>query len=222
MSDAAILDAPKKVKVARGPNAERREATRKKIMAAAVRSLSEFGYAETSTVRVAEMAKVARGSLLHQFPTRIDLILAVAEHAAKAQGEFIRAGLARHNQGRERYLSSVDVTWAAFQRPESRALLEISIAIRHDAELAARIPDFGERFEAGVTRGASKFAAASGLVDEQGEAPAERRLILAALRGLAIETALAGDAADPAAVLALLRRIRGQFYESHLGERPDA
>src|SRR5579872_1452769 len=149
MSDAAILDAPKKVKVARGPNAERREATRKKIMAAAVRSLSEFGYAETSTVRVAEMAKVARGSLLHQFPTRIDLILAVAEHAAKAQGEFIRAGLARHNQGRERYLSSVDVTWAAFQRPESRALLEISIAIRHDAELAARIPVFGERSEAG-------------------------------------------------------------------------
>ncbi len=51
-------------------------------MTAAVRSLSEFGYAETSTdIRVAEMAKVARGSLLHQFPTRVELILAVAEYA---------------------------------------------------------------------------------------------------------------------------------------------
>ncbi len=88
-----------------------------------------------------------------------------------------------------------------------------------NAELAARIPDFGERFEAGVTRGASRFAASSGLLDEQGEAPAERRLILAALRGLAIETALAGDAIESGrAVISLLRRIRGQFYDSHRAE----
>jgi AcrR family transcriptional regulator len=199
----------------RGPNAARRQATRLKILAAAVACLSEAGYAQTSTVRVAQMAGVARGSLLHQFPTRVDLILAVADHAARAQGEFIRKGLAKAPAGRERFIASVDVTWAAFQRPESRGLLEILVATRHDPELAARISDFAERFEAGVARGAHRFAEASGLRDDLGEAAAERRLILFALRGLAVEAQLGGASADPEAVLALLRRRRAEFYDSH-------
>jgi AcrR family transcriptional regulator len=202
----------------RGPNAARRLATRDKLLAAAVTCLSEAGYAQTSTVRVADMAGVARGSLLHQFPTRVDLILAVADYAAKAQGEFIRAGLAEAPAGRERFIASIDVTWQAFQQPESRALLEIIIATGYDAELAARIPDFAERFDAGVARGAHRFAEASGLRDDHGEAAAERRLILVALRGLAVETALAGERADPQPVLALLRRMRAEFYDSHLAD----
>jgi AcrR family transcriptional regulator len=200
---------------ARGPNAERREATRGKILAAAVRCLSDVGYAQTSTVRVAQEAEVARGSLLHQFPTRIDLILAVAQHAAKSQGEFIRAGLAKLPAGRERFVGSVDVTWQAFQTLESRALIEIIIATRHDPELAARIPDFAQRFEAGVNRGAQRFAEASGLQDEAGEAAAQRRLMLVALRGLAVETMLSGPEAEPDAVLALLRQMRARFYDDH-------
>jgi AcrR family transcriptional regulator len=198
----------------RGPNAERRRSTRLKILASAVTCLSEAGYAQTSTVKVADMAGVARGSLLHQFPTRVDLILAVADHAARAQGEFIRTSLAGAPAGRERFIASVDVTWAAFQRAESRALLEILVATRHDQELAARIPDFAQRFEAGVARGAHRFAEASGLRADPAKAAAERRLILFALRGLAIEAQLGG--ADPEPVLALLRRRRAEFYDRHL------
>jgi len=203
----------------RGPNAERRQATRDKILAAAVRCLAENGYAQTSTVRVADMARVARGSLLHQFPTRVDLILAVADYAAKAQGQLIREGLAGLPPGRERFIASVDATWAAFKSAESRALLEITVATRYDPELAARIPDFAERFQAGVSRGAQRFAANNGLLDEKGEATAERRLMLVALRGLAAETALGGPDSDPAPVLALLKRLRAEFYDSHLADK---
>lgn len=206
----------------RGPNAERRQSTRDKILAAAVRCLSDLGYAQTSTVRVAAEAKVARGSLLHQFPTRIDLILAVAEQANASQGAFIRAGLARLPVGRERFIGSIDVTWDAFQRPESRALIEIIIATRYDTELAERIPDFAQQLEAGISRGAHRFAEASGLRDEHGEAAAERRLILVALRGLAVETMLSGVKADADAVLALLKRNRSQFFDDHLVSLEDA
>jgi AcrR family transcriptional regulator len=199
----------------RGPNAERRQTPRDKILAAAVRCLSDVGYAQTSTVRVAAEAKVARGSLLHQFPTRIDLVLAVAEHAAQAQGAFIRAGLAKLPAGRERFVGSVDVTWQAFQQPESRALIEIIIATRYDTELAERIPGFAQQFEAGIGRGAHRFAEASGLRDDHGEAATERRLMLVALRGLAVETMLSGAEAEPEAVLALLKRMRHQFFDDH-------
>jgi len=201
----------------RGPNAQRRQSTHDKILAAAVRCLNDVGYAQTSTVRVAAEADVARGSLLHQFPTRIDLILAVADHALDIQRSHIRAGLAKLPVGRERFIGSIDVTWEAFQKPESRALLEIIIATRHDPELAERVPDLAQRFEAGVSQSAHRFAEASGLRDDRDEAAAERWLILVALRGLAVETMLGGPEAeaDPDAVIAVLRRMRAQFYDSH-------
>ena len=200
----------------RGAHADRRATTRAKLLTAAIRCLSQVGYAETSTVRVATEAKVARGSLLHQFPTRVDLILAVADHAARAQGEFIAAALASVPPGRERFIGSVDATWAALQRPESQALLEIIIATRHDPELASRIADFAQRFDSGVSRGARRLAEASGLHDEHDEAVEERRFTLAALRGLAIEAMLSGAAASPEPVLERLRRSRARFYDDHL------
>ena len=206
----------------RGAHAERRASTRAKLMAAAVACLNEVGYAETSTVRVAAVAKVARGSLLHQFPTRVDLILAVADHAAKAQGEFITAALAQVPAGRERYVGSVDATWAALQTQASRALLEIIIATRHDPELAARIADFAQRFDSGVSRGARRLAEASGLRNDGGEAVDERRFMLAALRGLAIEAMLSGPgAASPEPILARLRASRARFYDKHLHRSGD-
>src|ERR1700727_1504376 len=97
------VDQARRTRGVRGPNAERRATTRDKILAAAVRCLNDVGYAQTSTVRVAAEADVARGSLLHQFPTRIDLILAVAQHVTKCQRDFIRAGLAKLPAGREHY-----------------------------------------------------------------------------------------------------------------------
>jgi AcrR family transcriptional regulator len=209
------VDEGRRLRGARGPNAERRASTHDKILAAAVRCLNDVGYAQTSTVRVAAEAKVARGSLLHQFPTRIDLILAVAQHVTICQRDYIRAGYAKLPAGRERYVGSIDVTWQAYQLPESRALLEIIIATRHDPELADRIPVFAEAFEARVVRGAHRFAEASGLRDDLGEAAVERRLILVALRGLAVETMLSGERANPDAIIALLRRMRAQFYDTH-------
>jgi AcrR family transcriptional regulator len=209
------VDEGRRLRGARGPNAERRASTHDKILAAAVRCLNDVGYAQTSTVRVAAEAKVARGSLLHQFPTRIDLILAVAQHVTICQRDYIRAGYAKLPAGRERYVGSIDVTWQAYQLPESRALLEIIIATRHDPELADRIPVFAEAFEARVVRGAHRFAEASGLRDDLGEAAVERRLILVALRGLAVETMLSGERANPDAIIALLRRMRAQFYDAH-------
>jgi AcrR family transcriptional regulator len=206
----------------RGPNAERRQSTRDKILAAAVRCLNAVGYAQTSTVRVANEAEVARGSLLHQFPTRTDLVLAVAEHALAVQRAAIRAGLAELPPGRERFIGSVDVTWAAFQTPESRALIEIFIATRYDADLAARIPDFAVEFEASKGRGAHRFAEQSGLRDDAGEAVALRRLILVALRGLAVDTMLSGDDANPEAVIGLLRKLREQFFDTHQMAEADA
>ena len=211
-----MSETAEKLNPRRGPHAVRREATRLKLMEAGVRCLNAYGYAETSTVRVAADADVARGSLLHQFPTRVDLILAIASHAALAQGAFIREALGRLPAGRERFMGSIDATWGSMQLPEGRALLQIIVAAHHDPELAARIAVFARRFEEGLSRGSQRLADAAGLKTDQGEALEERRFTVATLRGLSLEMMLNRSTTSPDAVLNRLRAQRLRFYESHL------
>src|SRR6202012_1127807 len=123
-----LMTTAKKPRVPRGPNAERRAATRAKIMEAAVRCLAEFGYAATSTPLVAKLAKVSRGSLLHQFPTKTDLMLAVAQSASQPRGLKVREHLAATPEGPGRFLAGVDAVWASLHEPSAIALMEVTIA----------------------------------------------------------------------------------------------
>lgn len=203
-----------KPRVPRGPNAERRAATRAKIMEATVKCLAEFGYAATSTPMVARLAKVSRGSLLHQFPTKVDLILAVATYAARAQGAAIREQLESKTPGRERFLHGVDAIWAAFRRPTSVALMEVMIAARSDAELAERYPGFAGEMEKSMHAARSRMAAGLGADERAEEVDVMSHLTLVALRGLAMETLFVGrPTQDAEKVLELLNTIRRRFAD---------
>jgi AcrR family transcriptional regulator len=203
-----------KSRVPRGPNAQRRAATRAKIMEATVNCLAEFGYAATSTPLVAKMAKVSRGSLLHQFPTKVDLILAVAEYAARAQGAVIREALLAKPVGRERFLHGVDAIWAALRRPASVALMEVMIAARSDAELAVRYPGFAGAVEESMHRSRSRIAAGLAAEDRAEEVDVMSHLTLVALRGLAMETLFVGrPTQDAEKVVELLKNIRRRFAD---------
>ncbi|WP_175497269.1 TetR/AcrR family transcriptional regulator [Marinobacter pelagius] len=58
---------------------QRREATRKQILAAAISLLREKGYAGFRISEVAEKAQVSRGAQTHHFPTKDSLLLAALE-----------------------------------------------------------------------------------------------------------------------------------------------
>lgn len=199
----------KKPRVPRGPNAERRAATRAKIMEAAVRCLAEFGYAATSTPLVARLAKVSRGSLLHQFPTKVDLMLGVAEYASKARGAVVREQLSPYPDGPERFLQGVDAVWASLQQPAAIALMEITIATRSDPELAERYPQFAIDQEAALHRARGRMADYLGAPERLPEIDALAHLTRAALQGLAMESVYIGRPTDEALkVLALLKDLR--------------
>jgi AcrR family transcriptional regulator len=202
-------------KVLRGPNAVRRAATRAKIMDAGVRCLAEFGYAATSTPLVARLAKVSRGSLLHQFPTKVDLILAVAEHAARGQGGYIRDQVMARKAGRERFVEGVEAVWQALRRPEAIALTEVMIAARSDPELADRYPAFAAAVEAAMHRGRARMAEGIGAMDQRAqEVDVLAHLTLAALRGLAMETIFLGrPTADADKVVRLLKDLRRRMVD---------
>lgn len=54
--------------------AEKSEATRNALFAAAIAAVGEFGYAETSVARITEMAGVAQGTFYNYFESRQDLL----------------------------------------------------------------------------------------------------------------------------------------------------
>jgi len=54
----------------RRSNAQRSAETRRRLIKAAITCLHVNGYAATTTVAIADKAKVSRGAMLHQFPTK--------------------------------------------------------------------------------------------------------------------------------------------------------
>ncbi|MDB5496214.1 MAG: Transcriptional regulator, TetR family protein [Phenylobacterium sp.] len=210
-----------KPKVPRGPNAQRRASTRAKIMEAAVRCLAEFGYAATSTPLVARLAKVSRGSLLHQFPTKVDLIIGVAEYASAARGAKVLEELAPYPEGPGRFLHGVDAVWASLHTPAAIALMEVTIAARSDPELAARYPAFAGDLEDRLRRARIRMADNLGVPERLEEIEAVAHLTRMALNGLAMESVFIGRASpDAPRVIALLKALRQRLVDELQNGKP--
>ena len=108
---------------------------REGICSATIRSLAEVGYAETSIIRVAQMAGFSKGAVQHHFPTKEDLIAATVDTL-----------LLRTVQRKESQPVSVEAAlmdaWQRFINTAAyRALMEVLNASRTDKALAHRIAD---------------------------------------------------------------------------------
>ena len=71
----------------RRTQAERTEATRRRILDAAVDVLAKQGYAGFRTADVARIAGVSRGAQTHHFPSKDELVVAVVDHVFRRAAE---------------------------------------------------------------------------------------------------------------------------------------
>lgn len=120
----------------RPSKAEQREATRARILDAAVACLVELGYAKTTTLAVQERAGVSRGALLHHFPTRAELLAQTLTHFFALQ-EAERSSLTLRPGGRIE--QAVRLLWAMSTLPMPVAVQELWTAARTDPELRAAL-----------------------------------------------------------------------------------
>jgi len=131
-------------------------------------------------------AGVSRGAMLHHFPTRVDLIIAVAEYAARTRNRYVNEHLAAVPPGMDMFLAITGATWEVICQPAGLALIEIIMASRSDTALGERLPKVVERFQAGQAARMWTVAEQLGIRDRDA---LQRmvRLHRAAMRGLAIE-----------------------------------
>jgi AcrR family transcriptional regulator len=169
----------------RRTNAERSATTRGKLIAAAIDTLYRSGYTAATTIEVAKRAKVSRGAMLHQFPTRVDMLLAVAQHIIDEDRAFRKEQLGSE-PGPKRFFAATEVSWAVYSKPSTIALLEILMATRSDKDLRKGMEPFRHVWIEGRRSAALRMASDLG-VDKVEELETLIMLQQACLRGLAIE-----------------------------------
>jgi AcrR family transcriptional regulator len=184
----------------RRTQAQRSDGTRTRLLEAAIRCLHESGYAATTTSLVAQRAGVSRGAMLHQFPTKVDLMLYVVRAVYDREVEEYVARLGHIRDLREKLLALPEAAWDVLSRPSGVAVLEVLQGSRSDPELAERLLPMQSMIETESFAWARRF-------DDIYGAPittALMRLMVWTVRGLSVAKTLDPEA-DLARVVTLMR-----------------
>ncbi len=117
------------------PIQQRAWETRTRLLEAALACLVEEGYAATTTARIQARSEVSRGSLLHQFPSKDDLLIAAVHHLAVARATELVHGAAGPGHAGDIDMA-VETLWATLHGPLFSAALELWVAAKHNPDLA--------------------------------------------------------------------------------------
>lgn len=200
-------------KVSRGPHAERSAAMRKKLIDAAIQCLVEVGYGSTTLQRVTDVAEVSRGAFLHHFPTRAQLMIAVAEFAADEQTRVVREFVGDSFGDKELYQAITAATWEAVRRPAAIAFLEILLGSRSDPEIGNEFAQVVRKLATTHEENVWRVAESIGIKDKEAITTMVH-LHQAAMRGLVVDYLFSGELASAERSMELLKG-----YKEHLTEQ---
>jgi AcrR family transcriptional regulator len=174
-----------------------------------------LGYHQTSTVLVTERAKVSRGSMLHHFPTKADLMMATARHIVDHRRVAYHEHFSKLSTDREKFLNLIDVLWSEFQTPSGIARIELMLGSRSDPELGPRFREFNAALDERTKEKVWERAQRIGIKDRK-KVSAFTQLYSAAIRGLAIDTLSPRSLPDIKGAVALIKEFQLHMLETLL------
>lgn len=124
--------------------------TRQRLIEAGIDCLVEGGYARLTTAAVSERCGVSRGAMHHHFPTRQDLVSTVVEFVVyQRMRAFLEDYFALLRESGEESMVEVatQAHWRSVQSREYAAYLELNMAARTDADLAAVFLPAARRYD---------------------------------------------------------------------------
>ncbi len=207
-SDAA-LTAPRPK---RRTQAERSAETRRILLETAIRCLHQRGYAATTTLLVAEEAGLSRGAMLHQFPTRVDLMMFVVQSVFDDEVAIYDARPSAISDPKERLFAFPEIVWEVLSRPSGVAVLEVLQGSRSDPDLATRLAPLQAQIEQNALTLLGRWFGDSGPGSKSA-----MRLVVWAIRGLSIAQVLAPDPEEIEKSVTLLRRLFEVYAERPRG-----
>lgn len=196
---------PRRNTVERRTQAERSAETQRKLMDGAIAVLHRVGYSAATISLIAEEAGVSRGAMFHQYPTKIDLMLALVAEVYQRQTTEYRRRMAETASPRERFYRLPDFMWDAMTRPSATAVLEIMMGARSDPELAKSLAPLARRIDAASRATVEQYIHEAGFSNFP--LTGMRHLFVGAVRGLSIELMLLQDRAELEEAIHLLKRV---------------
>lgn len=115
---------------------------RVRLLDATVDCLVEYGYAGTTTPRVAEKAGVTRGAQVHHFPSKTDLVVAAIRHLAAKRAEAAIREMGAFAVSDDPLAAILELLWDVHQGPIFAATVELWVAGRTDPTLAQEMAKF--------------------------------------------------------------------------------
>jgi AcrR family transcriptional regulator len=117
---------------------------RGRLLDATLECLIEQGYSAMSTNDVVRRARVSRGALAHHFPTKAELVTAAAQRLIEQRGAEFRQRFGEIEPARRTPAEALSVLWSLYEDETAAALIELTVASRHQPELRdvlAGVPD---------------------------------------------------------------------------------
>ena len=136
-----------------GWQAQKSAMTREGILDAAVSCFVDIGYAATTTARIAEVAGVSRGAMLHHFASKAELVQAAVEHLHRKLVALYSASIdaITHDLAvAERNRRGLRGYWNYLSSDLFIAYHELCVAGRSDPELQRILETTVVRFDAAV------------------------------------------------------------------------
>lgn len=218
--DAPSKNAPARSKTvpARRPQAQRSAETQAKLIEAAITCLHRVGYSATTVTMVADEAKVSRGAMSHQYPTKTDLMLAVVQAVFEQDSQHYSNAIA--SMSPSEWLSALPSTmWDVISKPSGTAVIEIMLASRSDSDLATKLRTMQSAIDVRAHRWIVDRMADAGIRDRP-DGEAVHRLFVAAVRGLSLEALFRRNRTDVVNSVAVLSEILHLLYPAIKAKRP--
>jgi AcrR family transcriptional regulator len=135
----------------RRSQAQRSAETRTRVLDATIDCLVKYGYARTTTARVAEMAGVTRGAQVHHFGSRDELMMAAVEHlAVKRFAAAIPQFTGTLATAQDPLGEMLELAWDIHSPPIFVPICELWVAGRTDPALGREVAKFEAMAVGGV------------------------------------------------------------------------
>jgi len=121
-------------------------ATRNKIIKTAIKCFIEYGYQQTTYIKISNISGLSRGAMRHHFPSKIDIVKAAIDYLYEKRLKAFRQDVSNRPPNVDRISYGLESFWQQVNHPLYKAFFELSVATRTDAELEAVLRPAEEAF----------------------------------------------------------------------------
>ena len=119
-----------------GKQARKSRVTQGQIIETAIRCLANYGYHDTTYMRISRESGISRGAMRHHFPSRVDIMKATIEHLHDKRLAAFRKAAASFPDGPSRTRANIEALWLHVNHPTFMVFIDLALAARKDHELA--------------------------------------------------------------------------------------